>query len=344
MNQINFSDFTIIPIISSARREKISDELYFSSKYADFISNSRLGYINPKQDGSPNNYMHPPHLNTQSLFLGSCIHELILQPEVFSLAPKCKKPNAKLGNTLDRIKYYRKRGYSIYDSIINSSRDCEYYVNQINSKIHKIIEEGLPYYLLSKDYDDNVLTLSDRDWDTCYNCVNNVMSNPAITSALHPVDDFMNEIPIFNEDALFMDIVVLYKGRHAIRLKLKAKADNWTIDEENKILTLNDLKTTSKPIYLFMNKELGSFAKYHYSRQFAFYKYILEAYCTKEYGYNHSWVFNGNVLAINTRDYESKLFKVNKSQFEQGKREFEQLIKRVAFYEMFGYNKEVIFK
>ncbi len=343
MNQINFSDFEIIPIISSARREKISDEIYFSNKYANFISNSKLWYINPKQDGSPSNFMNPPHLNTQSLFLGSCIHELILQPEIFSLAPKCKKPTAKLGATIDKIIYYRKHGQSIYDSIIKASKDCDYYVNQIDSKIHKIIKEGLKYYLLSKNFDDNMLTLNDRDWETCHNCVSNVLSNTAITSVLHPTDDFMNPISTFNEDALFMDVVVLYKG-HAVKLKLKAKADNRTIDEENKVLTLNDLKTTSKPIGMFMRKQDGSFTKYHYSRQFAFYKFMLETYCMKEYGYNHNWTFNGNVLAVNTANYESRLFKVNKSQFEQGKREFEQLLKRVAFYELFGYNKEVIFK
>ena len=109
---------------------------------------------------------------------------------------------------------------------------------------------------------------------------------------LHPTDDFMNPIPTFNEDALFMDVVVLYKG-HAVKLKLKAKADNRTIDEENKVLTLNDLKTTSKPIGMFMRKQDGSFTKYHYSRQFAFYKFMLETYCMKEYGClpeNHSFI------------------------------------------------------
>ena len=343
MKQINFSDFKIIPIIDSAHREKISDEVYFSHKYADYISNSRLGYINPRQDGSPDKYKYPPRINSSSLFMGSCIHELVLQPEIFSLAPKCKKPTAKLGATIDKIKYYRKKGESIYNSIVKASKDCDYYVNQIDSKISKIIKEGLSYYLISKDYDDNILTLSDRDWDTCNTCVQNVLSNQAIMSTLHPVDEFQDYLPSFNEDTLFLDILVLYKDKH-ITLKLKAKADNWTIDEDNKVLTLNDLKTTSHPLAWFMNKEYGSFVKYHYARQFALYKLMLESFCTKEYGYNHNWEFKGNVLTINTVDFDSRLFKVNKYQFEQGKREFEQLLKMVAFYELFGYDKEVDFK
>ena len=33
--------------------QKISDEVYFSEKYTNYISNSRLSLINPKQDNDP---------------------------------------------------------------------------------------------------------------------------------------------------------------------------------------------------------------------------------------------------------------------------------------------------
>ena len=36
--------------------EKMSDEEYFSSKYTNYISNSRLKLINPNQNGSPSKY------------------------------------------------------------------------------------------------------------------------------------------------------------------------------------------------------------------------------------------------------------------------------------------------
>ena len=39
------------PLLDTLRLQKISDEEYFSEKYAEFISNSRLKYINPKQEG-----------------------------------------------------------------------------------------------------------------------------------------------------------------------------------------------------------------------------------------------------------------------------------------------------
>lgn len=342
MEQIKFSDFKIVPILESARRLKISDEVYFSDKYSDYISNSRLGYINPSQDGSPMKYKHPVHQSTQSLMLGSSIHELILQPEEFSLGPKCNKPTAKLGATLDKIIEYRKKGESIYDSIVKASQDCNYYVNQIDNKIHKIIKEGLSYYLAVKNYDSNTLLLSDRDWDVCSKCVENVSNNQEIQQALHPTDDFLDPLPSFNEDALFLDVMVKYKDKCCI-LKLKAKADNWTINEENKTLVLNDLKTTSHPINNFMSKT-GSFTHYHYSRQFALYRWMLEQFCIREYGYNRKWTFKGNVLVVSTVTGESKLYKVNYSQLKQGKQEYEELLKRVAYYEMFGYKSEVQFR
>lgn len=40
--EVKFDDFQIIPIPSSAKRLKISDETYFSSQYSNYVSNSRL--------------------------------------------------------------------------------------------------------------------------------------------------------------------------------------------------------------------------------------------------------------------------------------------------------------
>lgn len=42
----------ITPLIDTLRLQKIEDEEYFSKKYSNYISNSRLGLINPSQDGS----------------------------------------------------------------------------------------------------------------------------------------------------------------------------------------------------------------------------------------------------------------------------------------------------
>lgn len=78
---------------------------------------------------------------------------------------------------------------------------------------------------------------------------------------------------------LYFGFAVIYKSRVAI-LKVKAKADNWSIDEDGKLLTINDLKTSGHFIDGFM-RETGSLYTYHYYRQAALYKTMLEEYCKK---------------------------------------------------------------
>ena len=140
------SDLKIIPVIDSIKRADISDELYFSNKYSEYISNSRLKYIDPKENGSPELFLNPTHISTTSLSTGSAVHECLLQPESFVLAPKMNKPTAKLGQVADYVYKHRKRNIPIEETIREASREIGYYVNTINSKIPSIIEKCTPYW------------------------------------------------------------------------------------------------------------------------------------------------------------------------------------------------------
>ena len=107
---INLNDIKLSPNLESVYREKMSDEEYFSSKYAHYISNSRLKLINPNQNGSLSKYKEGfTGETTVSLSLGSSIHELLLQKDTFTLGPDIGKPPAKLG--LVRSLNYEKRIY-----------------------------------------------------------------------------------------------------------------------------------------------------------------------------------------------------------------------------------------
>ena len=78
---VNLSDIKLSPELESVRREKISDQEYFSQEYSDYISNSRLKLINPDQDGCPEKYkVGFTGETTTSLSIGSAIHDLFLQP------------------------------------------------------------------------------------------------------------------------------------------------------------------------------------------------------------------------------------------------------------------------
>ena len=136
---VRLSDFKIVPLLDSIKRADISDELYFSEKYRDYISNSRLKYISPKDGGSPEQYRNPPRFTTQSLKIGSAIHEMLLQPDSFTLAPKMGRPTAKLGDVVESTYIYEKEGMTRTDAIKRACNEIGYYVNQIDRKIPMII-------------------------------------------------------------------------------------------------------------------------------------------------------------------------------------------------------------
>ena len=151
--QIKFSDFEIIPVMKSVRKEEIDDKTYFGKNYSRYISNSRLKWIDPEREGAPSLYKNPPRFTSQALNIGSAVHEVLLQPEEFELAPLLGKPTAKLGAVVEMVYELRKKGYKIYDAIHEACNKVSYYVNSIDKKIPFVIEKGLKYYLARKEYD-----------------------------------------------------------------------------------------------------------------------------------------------------------------------------------------------
>lgn len=65
MKQIDLNNLNLYLAEGSIRREKISDELYFSARYKHCTSNSKLKLINPDQSGSPKEYFEG-NLNKKS--------------------------------------------------------------------------------------------------------------------------------------------------------------------------------------------------------------------------------------------------------------------------------------
>lgn len=224
INLINLNDIKIKPILESVRREKMSDEVYFRD-YKDYISNSRLKLINPEQGGSVENWLRGfCDSVSSSLTLGSSVHELLLQPECFTLGPDLKKPTAKLGAVIDAIKKYRQQGNSIYSSICKACEEIGYYKKSYQTKIKDIIKAGLYYYIHSVKYDDSVILLSTKDRNIVQNCLNS-LHTINVNRTIKPVGLFGEEIEAYNEDAFFMDFSIGY-GDKSGTLKIKMKADN----------------------------------------------------------------------------------------------------------------------
>lgn len=358
--KVKFEDFKIIPDIRSVRKEEINDETYFSKAYGKYISNSRLNKINPKRNGSPEEFVANSHDESRSLDIGTAVHEILLQPESFVLGPKMGRPSAKLGDVIDEIWINRCNGESIYDSIYKACKKVNYYSNSIDKKIRFIIEKGLPYYLRlseprSRKEGVEEVMLCDRDYNVVHSCLEACYNNKDIMDKLHPVDVFGDPIESHCEDALFIDFIVTYKDKQCAKIPFKLKIDNWTIDFDQKVVTLNDLKTSGKPLNWFMNPDYGSFVHYNYYRQLYVYLMILWYYCEQRYGVSKvtGWTSSCNILAVQTREetnpkyssepYPTRCFNIGETWLKKGKLEFEMLMKRVAAYEIFGWENQINF-
>ena len=339
--KINLNEIIINPDLDSIVREKISDEEYFSDRYSHYTSNSRLKLIDPDKNGSPSKYQKGFKTGYDpSLALGSVVHQCVLQPDEFSLGPDLNKPSAKLGAVIDKIKEYRKHD-KIIDALNKACTTIDYYKDKLNrNRLRKIINEGLGYYL-NIPKDNSILILSNKDRQICEHCIDNLFKNRSIYNLLFPTDVFGYPIESYTEDAFFMDFICKHQDKEC-RIKFKMKADHWSIDFDNKIITLNDLKTTSKPVHEFLS---GSFVHFSYYTQFAIYLYILLAYCKKQYGYNkEEWRYDCNVLVVGTRgNNDTAVYKVFDEFIKAGKKEFCKLLKMVAYCEMYGYDDDYMF-
>ena len=338
--KINLNEITINPDLDSIERIPMSDEEYFGPKYSNYTSNSRLKLINPDDGGSPLKYKEGFKNNQEGyLALGTCVHSGVLTPNEFILGPDLNKPTAKLGLVIDKIIKYRDKGYKIIDSINMACHEVDYYKNSINdSRINKIISEGLNYYINNPK--DGSIILPSKDRKICIKCIENLKINKSIMNLINPKDIFGDPIESYTEDAFFMDFICNHNDKEC-RIKFKMKADSWSIDHDNKVLTLNDLKTTSKPVNEFLG---NSFIKFHYYTQFSLYLYVLIQYCKQKYGYDENWTYDCNVMVVGTRgDNETAVYKVIDPFIKEGKKEFCRLLKMVAYCEMYGYDDDYMF-
>ena len=353
--KLKFSDFRIVPDIDSVHRELIDDGEYFSTKYSRFLSNSRLRWINPEEGGSPRLFANPPRLILGALNLGSYIHGSLLNPEEFYLAPKINKPGAKLGLVIDEIERLlnsKKVKFESFDELVKAAAlQVDYYSKTIDSKIDFIKSAWHEYMLRLEEIkplanNKPILTLSNNDLDIAQNCVKSLKENSIIMSKLHPVDVFGDPIESYCEDALFMDYIVTYQGKQCATLRFKLKIDNWTIDSDNKVVSVNDLKTTGHAVQSFVEPG-GSLERLHYYRQLAIYDEILMYYLLKTRGISRSsgWNVEHNIFAVETvMNNYSQCFVINDNYIHKGIDEAHELLKRVAACEIFGYDNDYIFE
>lgn len=317
---------------------EMDDEEYFSDKWAEWISNSKLALINPDQDGSPEVYkegLGKHQKYSDSLVFGSAVHELVLQPESFILAEGVDRPTAKLGAMADELFENYLNDLTDDKYIIAASNKIDYYKGKMDKiKIQNVLDKCEEYWKSKerwhKNYsgDKEPIFLDPKSREKLKLCLASVDSNQEIQDLLHPRGVLEDPVSM-NEAALFIQVKAEYNGKETI-LKLKGKLDNFTIDTETGEVTLNDLKTTGHKLIDFKD----SFKKYHYNRQMAMYSWMLRLYVMKQYNTKPSSLYANMLLVSTVPDYRAGIFKVTNKEIRNGFLEFKDLLQRVAYLEL----------
>lgn len=332
----------LIPLFDTIQLIEMSDEEYFSDKWAGYISNSKLALINPDQDGSPQIYKeglskHPKY--SDSLVFGSAVHELVLQPKEFAVVNNVDRPTAKMGAMADELykTFLSNKGVVSDKDIIAASDKIDYYKGKMDSiKIENVKDKCINYWWDRRDWESGhnnseiePIYLDPKSREKLQLCLASVEANKEVQDLLHPKGVFEEPISM-NEAALFMDVKAEHEGKETI-LKLKGKLDNFTIDIETNEVVLNDLKTTGHWLIDFGD----SFKKYHYNRQMAMYAWMLRSYVQKQYNIKPSSLMANMLLVCTVPDYRAGVFRVTNGEIRKGFLEFKDLLQRVAYCELY---------
>lgn len=341
-------EITIRP--GTIRLVKMTDAEYFSDAYKDYISNSKLGLINPDEDGSFEKYAAGyASKYSESFELGSAIHAKVLQPDYYNIS-NIEKPTGKLGLFAEEMFKLRSQGMKISDAIPLASKNADYYSGKlIGTRLNTAIRSSLPFYLqrikFVEELGKETIFLSGPMRTKYTECMININDNDSkILSTLYP-QGMLSPAEFYNEYAILCELEVTNTDTGEIFIiKFKGKLDNFTIDHETSILTLNDLKTSSKPVSYFMGNHVkvttpdgvesiewynGSFQNYHYARQMAIYLWLLQ--CAMKELYDLEYQSKANMLVVETApEFKCKVYPINGKHIKEGLNEFKHLISLVV--------------
>lgn len=336
----------ITPLLDTLQLEKISDETYFSKKYSNYISNSRLGLINSEQGGSPEKFFQGfKPIYSAAFDLGTGVHCKVLQNDLFEVCETVNKPTAKLGALADRLYSIYKGEIPSIESIIEQATIIDYYGGNLSeNRIKEVISKCTDYWQSRRDFenfyngDKEVLYFDPKSRQIVHNCVTALNNNKKVQNLLHPkglIEDPISEC----EQAILLDILVEIDNTVKFILKLKSKLDNYTIDTESNIITVNDVKTIGK----IVSEMDSNIKRFHYNREIAMYSWLLSL-CAKKYYNLDNPTIKGNYLVVSTiPGHYTKVVPMTKRMFIEGWNEFKYLLKLVAKEVSFNHKEFGIF-
>lgn len=320
----------ITPILDSLQLEDISDDIYFSSQYKDYISNSRIGLL--KSKGAEAFFKGIKSEYNSSFEFGSLIHSMVLESEDHEVIEGVYKPTAKAGLMAEAL--YKGDGTTPTDDEIKSmSYIIGYYKDKLTvNRLNEFRSKAEPYWRDRYLYEQKNPVKSDKkriytnegNYNLLVSCLDSLNNNSEIQKLLHP-KGLIEDPYVANEHAILMNIQMEVPEHEPRIYKLKAKLDNFSIDKEENIITVNDLKTTSK-----LAKEFDP-SYFSYQREISSYSWLLKL-CAKKFFNLDNPTIKGNFLVVSTiPEYNSLVYPMTPKLFKSGWNEYVYLLKCVAY-------------
>ena len=322
----------ITPLLDTLKLENISDEVYFSEKYSNYISNSRLGKL--VKEGAESFFKgFVEQEYNPSFFFGGLLHQQYLQPESYEVIKGVFTPTAKA--RLMALELYKPDGTTPTDDEIKAaSYKVGYYKDKLTSnritelrgkcndfwRDRCIYEHDNPI----KEGDKERVYIDEKSYNLLNCCLDSINNNVEFEKLIHP--EGIAKVPYSaNEQTILMDVQIEVPGYEPKVFKLKSKLDNFTIDEEENVITVNDLKTTSK-----LAKEFDP-TFFHYQREIGMYSYLLKL-CAKKFFNLENPTIKGNFLVVSViPDYNSLVYPMTAKLYKSGFEEFKYLLKTAAY-------------
>ena len=318
----------IVPLLDTLRLENISDEVYFSQKYSNYISNSRLGLLKSKGAKVFFEGLKPGEYNP-SFFFGSLLHQQVLQPESFEVVKDVYTPTAKA--RLMALELYNPNGTTPTDDEIKiASYKIGYYkdkltasrIKELRDKCNKFWRDRCIYEDKNPVSDKERVYIDEKSYGLLTCCLE-ACNNEEFNKLLHPTGLLENPYSA-NEQTILLDVEITVDGYEPQIYKLKSKLDNFTIDKEENIITVNDLKTTSR-----LANEFDP-AYFSYERELGMYSYLLKLCANKFFDLENPTI-KGNFLVVSTvPSYNTLVYPMTSEMYKKGFNEFKYLLKTAA--------------
>lgn len=327
-----------------------SNEIYPKPEYfgVDAESNSRFKAINPEEGGSPRKYLNfikadEERVESVDMERGSLIHSYVEDPSKFKIQ-ESDKPEGKTGEIADLV------AATIGSNMLLSGlthlpeddTDFKLYVVDAARKIgynpkwgdDAIIKNVLPvikpYVLEHLEFDTTgKIAMTKKTKEIVTNCTISLESHDVARQ--HLFREEASGINIFKETEIYWEV----QGS-----RRKAKVDMFTLDYNNKVIIVDDLKSGAFNISTY-----ESTFKYRRTyRQLAWYKEAIINFVRNNDLISRDdlphWSWEFHIIAVETKDeFRTAVFKIGEPWIFKGQEEYKSLLARIAFHKEHGFDK-----